>query len=192
MPIFVMRQWVRHRTARLNELSGRYSVMTDEFYMPDSNDVRFQSTKNRQMSSDEEVPAELRSKVCEILTKGQTTSFRDYQSLIEKNIARELARINLPLSIYTQIYWQIDLHNLFHFLKLRLDEHSQKEIRDYAKVLATMAKAVAPMAFEAFEEHVLNSTRFSGKETSALKELLAGRPNPLTGKELEEFERKVK
>jgi thymidylate synthase (FAD) len=192
MPIFVMRQWVRHRTARLNELSGRYSVMTDEFYIPVDEDIRFQSDKNRQMSSQEEVPPALRKSVRDILIKGQEAAYGDYEGLIEKNIARELARINLPVSVYTQIYWQIDLHNLFHFLRLRLDEHAQWEIREYASVLAASAKAVAPMAYEAFEEHTLRAVRLSRKETAALKDLLAGRPNPLSGRDLEEFEKKLK
>ncbi|MFA6032709.1 MAG: FAD-dependent thymidylate synthase [Myxococcota bacterium] len=191
MPIFVMRQWVRHRTARLNELSGRYSVMTDEFYCPDPADIRFQSDKNRQMSSDEEVPAGLRAEVLRIIDEGQKGSYGDYQKLVDRRIARELARINLPLSIYTQIYWQIDLHNLFHFLRLRLDEHAQYEIRVYAEVLAAAAKAVAPFAFEAFEEHVLNARRFSAKEFTALKEILAGNANPLSGRDLEEFQKKL-
>jgi thymidylate synthase (FAD) len=191
LPIFVMRQWVRHRTARLNELSGRYSVMTDEFYLPANGDVRFQSDKNRQMSSDAEVPAELAESVRKSLDAGQRASYGDYQSLIERNIARELSRINLPLSIYTQIYWQIDLHNLFHFLKLRLDDHSQKEIREYAKVLAAAARAVSPLAYEAFEEHVLNGKRLSAREVGALREILAGKSNPLEGRELEEFRSKL-
>lgn len=191
LPIFVMRQWVRHRTARLNELSGRYSVMPDEFFVPAPGDVRFQGTTNRQGSSDDEVPPALRRKVCDLLAKGQEASYREYQGLIADNIARELARVNLPLSIYTQVYWQIDLHNLFHFLRLRMDAHSQKEIRDYAEALAICAKAVAPMAYEAFEEHIHGSARLSRREIAALKEVLAGRKNPLTGRDLEEFEKKL-
>ena len=192
LPIFVMRQWVRHRTARLNELSGRYSVMTDEFFVPSEADVRYQGIANRQGSSDEEVPPELRRKVCDLLVKGQGAAYAEYEELLRDNVARELARVNLPLSIYTQVYWQIDLHNLFHFLRLRMEAHSQKEIRDYAHVLARCAKAVAPMATEAFEEHIYGAVTFSRSEAHALRELLAGRPNPLEGRALEEFQQKLK
>jgi thymidylate synthase (FAD) len=192
LPIFVMRQWVRHRTARLNELSGRYSVMTDEFYVPADGDVRYQSQSNRQGASDEEVPPALRAKVRDLLVKGQEAAYGDYEELLKNQVARELARVNLPLSIYTQIYWQIDLHNLFHFLRLRLDDHSQKEIREYSRVLATCAKAVAPLAYEAFEEHQLHGARLSRGELGAVKEMLAGKPNPLTGRDLEEFQKKMK
>lgn len=155
MPIFVARQWVRHRTARLNEVSGRYSVMADEFYLPSPNTIRKQSKKNKQARSEDEVPAELQEKVLELLRQDQILVYKNYESLLEDEIARELARINLPLSLYTQWYWQIDLHNLFHFLKLRLDNHAQLEIRAYGEVMAQMAKAVAPLAYEAFEEHML-------------------------------------
>ena len=173
MPIFVARQWVRHRTARINEISGRYSVMKDEFYVPAEEDIRFQSKKDRQGGSSEEVPAELRARVLEILSQTHTNAYKDYEELIEKEIARELARINLPLSLYTQWYWQIDLHNLFHFLALRLDWHAQREIRAYAEVMATMTRAVAPMAYEFFEEHVLYGTRLSRTETKEIREALA-------------------
>ena len=158
LPIFVARQWVRHRTARINEFSGRYSVMTDEFYMPKPEDVRRQSTTNKQGRADETVSSALQAKVLEILKRGQAAAYASYEELLHEDIARELARINLTLSAYTQWYWQIDLHNLFHFIKLRMDKHAQYEIRQYAEVLATMAKAVAPVAYEAFEEYSLHAT----------------------------------
>ena len=173
MPIFVARQWVRHRTARINEISGRYSVMTNEFYLPDEEDIRFQSKRDRQGRSPEEVPPELRQEVLDILLRGQESAYEVYEKLIEDNIARELARINLPLSLYTEWYWQIDLHNLFHFLQLRLDWHAQREIRAYAKVMGQIAKAVAPMAYEAFEEHVLYAARLSRSQVTKLREALA-------------------
>ncbi len=158
LPIFVARQWVRHRTARINEFSGRYSVMTDEFYMPKPEDIRRQSTTNKQGRADETVSSELQGKVLDILKRGQAAAYESYEELLHEDIARELARINLTLSAYTQWYWQIDLHNLFHFIKLRMDKHAQYEIRQYAGVLAKMAKAVAPVAYEAFEEYSLYAT----------------------------------
>ena len=173
MPIFVARQWVRHRTARINEISGRYSVMSNEFYLPREEDIRFQSRRDRQGRSPEAVPPELRQKVLDLLLRGQEAAYETYEKLIEDNIARELARINLPLSLYTEWYWQIDLHNLFHFLELRLDWHAQKEIRAYAEAMAPIAKAVAPMAYEAFEEYVLYAAHLSRSQVTMLREALA-------------------
>jgi thymidylate synthase (FAD) len=111
--------------------------------------------------------------------------------MLDEGIARELARINLPVSAYTEFYWQIDLSNLFHFLQLRLHAHAQKEIRDYAKILADIAKSVAPTAYEAFEEHILYAIRFSASEMRAIKALLKGESNPLTGRALALFEQKM-
>jgi len=190
MPIFVARQWIRHRTARLNEISGRYSVMKDEFYLPDTKDIRYQSQTNKQGRGDE-VPFDLQGKVVELLKRDQTTVYANYEEMIQDDIARELARINLPLSLYTEWYWQIDLHNLFHFLKLRTDDHAQKEIRVYGEVMALIAKAVAPIAFDAYEEHILHAVRFSRAEMTVLRDLLNGKENPLKGKALEEFTRKL-
>jgi thymidylate synthase (FAD) len=130
--------------------------------------------------------------VIELLIKDQVAVYANYEEMIEDEIARELARINLPLSLYTEWYWQIDLHNLFHFLRLRIDHHAQKEIRVYGEVMAIMAKAVAPMAYEAFEEHLLHGVRFSQSEMIALRELLAGKENPLKGRALDEFTAKLR
>ena len=168
LPIFVARQWLRHRTARLNEISGRYSVMRDEFYLPDEAQVRRQSAANKQGRSDEEVPAELRAKTLELLQSGQQGAYTAYQELLDEDVARELARVNLPLSLYTEMYWQIDLHNLFHFLRLRLDAHAQYEIRVYGEVMAELARAVAPLAYRAFEEHSLYAKTFSRSEMELL------------------------
>src|SRR5436309_54006 len=129
MPIFVARQWVRHRTARLNEVSGRYSVMPDEFYLPEAEQIGKQNKRNRQGRGPEELPPEHQERVLEILKRDQVSAYASYEELLGHEIARELARINLPLSLYTQWYWQIDLHNLLHFLRLRLDSHAQYEIR---------------------------------------------------------------
>jgi len=192
MPLFVARQWVRHRTARLNEISGRYSVMENEFYVPDTNQIRYQSKDNKQgRNQEDEVPIELQQKVLDIIKKGHQRSYEEYQKMLDENIARELSRINLPLSLYTQWYWQIDLHNLFHFLKLRMDEHAQWEIRQYAKVMSEMTQKVAPMAFEAFEKHVLNSFDFSGKEAEALSKILKGETPDLSGSAKTDFEKKI-
>jgi len=170
LPIFVARQWIRHRTARLNELSGRYSVMSDEFYLPAEERVQAQSTEDRQASG-ERLPARQARRVRDMLSTEQQSAYWHYNEILSAGVARELARINLPLSLYTEWYWQIDLHNLFHFLRLRLDEHAQYEIRQYAKVMGKCAKAVAPMAYGAFEEYDLLAARFSSRELKLLRRI---------------------
>jgi thymidylate synthase (FAD) len=192
LPIFVARQWIRHRTARVNEISGRYSIMKPEFYLPSSKDIAFQSQNNKQGRADEVVSLDIKKKVIENFEKYQKELYKSYQEMIDLNIARELARINLPLSLYTEWYWQIDLHNLFHFLKLRLDPHAQLEIRAYAKVLASITKKVCPIAYEAFCEHILNSVKFSQKEMIALRNILNNKPSGLEGKEEKRFLEKLK
>lgn len=190
MPIFIARQWVRHRTARLNEISGRYSVMKDEFYVPSPEHVCYQSESNKQGRS-ESLPFDEAMKVIEQMEAEQKENYANYQKLLDGNVARELARANLPLSLYTEWYWQIDLHNLFHFMKLRMDPHAQYEIRVYGEALAQCAKAVAPLAYEAFEEHILGSVAFSRAECEALALMLAGKEHTLTGRPLQSFEAKV-
>jgi thymidylate synthase (FAD) len=192
LPIFVARQWIRHRTARLNEISGRYSVMKSEFYLPSTAGIAFQSENNKQGRSTAAVPAAMQKKVLSILTKYQKELYGAYEDLLDNNIARELARINLPLSLYTEWYWQIDLHNLFRFLLLRLDAHAQMEIRAYAEVLMKIGKKVCPIAFGAFEEHVLNGVRFSKSEMAAMKNLLKGKASGLEGKAEERFMGKLR
>jgi len=191
LPIFVARQWIRHRTARVNEISGRYSVMKDEFYVPKFSDIAYQSKNNKQGRDKKPVPANLALKVLDILTQDYKKIYNDYEKLLDENIARELARVNLPLSLYTEWYWQIDLHNLFHFLRLRLDAHAQKEIRSYAAVMHRIAKKVCPVACEAFEEHMMGSVRFSRKEMFALKNALKGKPVALEGRAYEQFVEKL-
>lgn len=191
MPIFVARQWIRHRTARVNEISGRYSVLKDEFYLPRREDICFQSVSNKQGRSDVPVPDELKDQVLELLAEDQEREYASYQELLNKEIARELARINLPLSLYTEWYWQMDLHNLFHFLKLRMDFHAQREIRDYAVVIFDIAKKVCPIACEAFSEHIEGSVQFSRSEMEALTGLLNGTDVVLKGKPLERFMKKI-
>ncbi len=192
MPIFVARQWIRHRTARLNEISGRYSVMRDEFYVPSDTDICKQSTDNKQGRSEDSVTPEFREMVKTGLEQGQKAVYADYSRLIDSGLAREIARVNLPLALYTEMYWQIDLHNLFHFLRLRLDSHAQKEIRDYAEVLLEITRKVAPLAVRSFENHKQNAVNFSADEMKELKALLEGKKGSLEGKELDRFKEKIK
>jgi thymidylate synthase (FAD) len=199
LPIFVARQWIRHRTARLNEISGRYSVMKDDFYLPAAEDIALQSEDNRQGRAGEPLEAALAAGVREGFAAGQREAYAAYTALIGQGIARELARINLPLSLYTEWYWQIDLHNLFHFLELRLDAHAQKEIRLYGEVLFDLARKVAPGCCESFERHRLGGQSFSREELAELKRRLGaadgasvGSEEALTGKALERFEEKLK
>jgi thymidylate synthase (FAD) len=193
LPIFVARQWIRHRMARLNEISGRYSVMRDEFYVPFMEDLAAQSADNRQGRSEEALPPVKAKEILDILVSGQKRAYEDYTRLLD-GVAREIARINLPLSLYTEWYWQIDLHNLLHFIKLRIGAHSQKEIRLYAEVLFDIMKKVCPLTAEAFEEYERNGVSFSAKEFAALKAMLAGASQEacgLSGKELERFREKL-
>jgi thymidylate synthase (FAD) len=192
MPIFVARQWVRHRTARINEISGRYSVMADEFYLPPQDQIKGQSEDNKQGRSLHEVPREMQSKVLDLLRRDQGNVYASYDELIRDGIARELARINLPLSLYTQWYWQMDLHNLFHFLEVRMDAHAQWEIRQYATAIGRITRAVAPMAYAAFEQHRLNGKHFSSEEIEVIKGLIRGEPNPLKGLKRQEFDEKLR
>jgi thymidylate synthase (FAD) len=199
LPIFVARQWIRHRTANVNEYSGRYSVMKDEFYIPEPVAIHRQSRRNKQGRGDE-VPAELREKVLEILVSAQGKTYGQYSKMLEDDIARELARIHLPLSLYTEWYWKIDLHNLFHFLHLRMDAHAQYEIRIYGEAVAEITKKIVPVAWEAFEDYVLKAGRFSRLEL----DVLLGRVDTscltaeyletkgLKGREAEEFLEKLK
>lgn len=190
MPIFIARQWVRHRTARLNEISGRYSIMRDEFYVPSPEDVCLQSENNKQ-GSGEPLPFDSAMEVIRQFEEDQKHLYARYEKLLDKQVARELARINLPLSLYTEWYWQIDLHNLFHFIELRADAHAQKQIRVFAEALATCAKAVAPLAYEAFEEHRLHSVHLSRSECVELTRKLDGEPGQLKGRPLQAFEAKI-
>lgn len=170
MPIFVARQWVRHRTARLNEISGRYSVMKPEFYLPELVRVTEQSTQNKQGSGAELDYAQQLGCVTDMMRQVKEV-YETYQKELDRGVTRELARIILPLNLYTEWYWQMDLHNLFHFLRLRLDSHAQWEIQQYAKVIAAMAQAVAPMAYNAFENYVLGSVRLDNTQVEAIEGL---------------------
>ncbi len=190
MPILVARQWVRHRTARLNEISGRYSVMKDEFYVPEPQHVCYQSESNKQGRS-ECLPFDEAMAVIRQMEEEHKAVYANYQGLLDKGVARELARSNLPLSLYTEWYWQIDLHNLFHFLRLRMDPHAQYEIRVFGEALGKCAQAVAPLAYEAFEEYALGSVSFSKGEARAIAAMLDNRPVELEGRALATFQDKL-
>lgn len=192
LPIFIARQWIRHRTARVNEISGRYSIMKDDCYVPAIEDIAYQSLDNKQGRSNDPVPEDVAASIQKKIETQQKEIFSGYTDLITGKIARELARINLPLSTYTEWYWQIDLHNLFHFLRLRCDGHAQKEIRDYALILLDITRKVAPLATASFERHQRSSVSFSGEELIALKAMLNGDTPALEGKALSRFEEKLK
>lgn len=174
LPIFVARQWIRHRTARLNEISGRYSVLKDEFWLPGPNAVARQSKDNKQGRETEPFAQKDAEQIIGTLGEGQRTSYTQYTKLLDREVARELARVNLPLSTYTEWYWQMDLHNLLRFLMLRLDSHAQREIRDYAEVILEITKKVAPLTCASFENHVLRGVKFSGEELEIIKQLWNG------------------
>lgn len=171
LPIFVARQWIRHRTASVNEYSGRYSIMPDEFYVPRPEDVTLQSRSNRQGGGDGVEPA-VAAEVVRILETEQRRVRAGYDRMVELDIRRELARINLGVSQYTEWYWKNDLHNVFRFLQLRMDPHAQYEIRVYAEAMAQIVRAVVPIAWEAFEDYQLHAVRFSRLELDALATLL--------------------
>ncbi|MCK5197506.1 MAG: FAD-dependent thymidylate synthase, partial [Spirochaetales bacterium] len=171
-----------HRTAKVNEISGRYSVMASEFYVPAEEDIALQSDDNKQGRMNEPVSAELAKEVQDIISAEQERIYETYTKLLDMGLARELARINLPLSLYTEWYWTMDLHNLFHFLKLRMDAHAQKEIRVYADTIFEIVKKITPMAAEAFEKHLLTGISLSGSEKEAVKIMTGGGECNLKGR----------
>ena len=168
MPIFVARQWIRHRMANVNEYSGRYSQMIDEFYLPDPEVLTKQSDRNMQ-GRDKAFTSEENAKILELLRKDYTTTYKHYEEFLELGLSRELARINLSIANYTQWYWKIDLHNLMHFLNLRMDSHAQYEIRVFANAMAQIVKDAVPICYSAFEDYQLNAMHFSGPEKELIK-----------------------
>tara|TARA_Y100001934_G_scaffold145283_2_gene174499 strand:+ start:95 stop:1057 length:963 start_codon:yes stop_codon:yes gene_type:complete len=174
MPIFVARQWVRHRTANINEYSLRYSEARDEFYFPDPDHIEFQSALNKQGRMGE-VGEDLKKKVQAYFKEISDRSFEIYCELNEAGVARELARAILPVNLYTEWYWKNDLHNLLHFIGLRSDGHAQYEIRVFSDAMATYVKQVAPFAWEAYQDYVVNGMRFSKIEQSILERKLPDR-----------------
>jgi len=167
MPIFVARQMIRHRTAKVNEISGRYTEMKDEFYVPEPSRMKLQDQKNKQGSGSELVddPDDL----VNALMDQQISMFEEYKGLLDEGLAKEVARINLPLSIYTQWYWKIDLRNLFNFLRQRLDSHAQWEMQQYAETIALLTKLVVPVCYTAFEEFVLDAKVISKSDMKMLR-----------------------
>ena len=185
LPIFIARQWIRHRTANVNEYSARYSILDKEFYIPSIENVAAQSVVNNQ-GRGEVLSTEEASEVISILKKDAEQTYANYESLLNENsegealdsskpgVARELARMNLTLNTYTQWYWKIDLNNLLHFLALRADVHAQYEIRVYADIMLDIVKKWVPITYEAFEDYRIGGTELSGKEINLLKKLLKG------------------
>ena len=200
LPIFVARQWIRHRTANVNEYSARYSIMDKEFYIPEPSQLSPQSKLNHQgRGVDTLSPAES-ARVLEILKGDAEQTYAHYEEMMasegsgasgqgsesaslnpdpqslspKQGLARELARMNLTMNYYTQWYWKIDLHNLMHFLMLRADPHAQYEIRVYADAMIDILKQWVPFAYEAFDEHRLNGARFSRTALVVLKRMLNG------------------
>ena len=177
IPIFVMRQLVRHRTASLNEYSARYSVLSDEHYHPSNDYVKAQSQANKQ-GSDGDISNEVKAHWRERCTLNRQQSRETYDEALDAGISRELARINLPVSIYTELYWKIDVNNFMKTMSLRLDPHAQREIRDFARAMYDLAKPHFPLTFEAFEDYMLNATHLSIMETELLRDALFGFIDP--------------
>jgi len=172
LPIFVERQWVRHRMASLNEMSARYSILPSEFYIPAPDDVRAQSATNKQGREDlmeEQAVEAYRNRLRDTCT----SAYKSYEASLDAGVAREIARCALPVNIYTKKVWAQDLHNLFHFLSLRLDPHAQLEIRSYAIAIAEIVKVWVPWAWEAFEDYRLNGMYLSRFDVDALRKLIS-------------------
>jgi thymidylate synthase (FAD) len=175
MPIFVARQWTRHRTANINEYSLRYSEAHNDFYIPEKKNIHFQSQFNKQGRDNTKVPPKLKGKVVDYFNEISEKTFSIYNELNEAGVARELARGILPVNLYTEWYWKNDLHNIFHFLRLRMDEHAQYEIRVFAKAMASFVKKVVPIAYEAFEDYAINGLYFSKFEKDLITTRLPNR-----------------
>ncbi len=185
LPIFIARQWIRHRTANVNEYSARYSILDKEFYIPSPENLAAQSQINNQGRGDALTDDEA-SNVIQILKNDAEQTYSNYETLLNENssggvldegksgIARELARMNLTLNTYTQWYWKIDLNNLLHFLALRADDHAQYEIRVYADAMLDLVKKWVPLTYEAFEDYRMGGTELSAKEIHLMKKLLKG------------------
>jgi thymidylate synthase (FAD) len=177
LPVFVARQWIRHRTANVNEYSARYSILDREFYLPARADLAAQSTVNNQ-GRGERLSEEEAERVLAWLKEDAARAYDHYEAMIsqegQQGLARELARMNLPASIYTQWYWKIDLHNLFHFLRLRADAHAQFEIRVYAEVMARIVAAWVPAAWAAFADYQMGGATLSARGVEVIRRRLRG------------------
>ncbi len=177
LPVFVARQWIRHRTANVNEYSARYSILDREFYIPAPDALNAQSVVNNQ-GRGALLEGEEAARVLEILKTDANRAYDNYETMISEDgqagLARELARMNLPTNIYTQWYWKVDLHNLFHFLRLRADAHAQYEIRVYADAIAAMIADWVPAAYSAFEDYRMGGAQLSAKGLDCLRRMLKG------------------
>ena len=177
LPVFVARQWIRHRTANVNEYSARYSILDREFYIPAPEHVNAQSEVNNQGRGGV-LEGEEAARVLEILKSDSARCYDNYEAMIAQNgqegLARELARMNLPANIYTQWYWKVDLHNLFHFLRLRADAHAQYEIRVYAEELCKVVADWVPFAYKAFEDYRLGAVSLSAQMVDTMRRMLNG------------------
>ena len=177
LPVFVARQWIRHRTANVNEYSGRYSILDREFYIPAPEHLAAQSSQNHQGRGEVLQGAEAQ-RVLDLLREDAMRSYDSYETMLsqegQQGLARELARMNLPANIYTQWYWKVDLHNLLHFLRLRADSHAQYEIRAYADIMCDITRDWVPAALGAFQDYRMNAVNLSAQAADALRRRLAG------------------
>ena len=173
LPIFIARQWIRHRTASVNEYSARYSVMDCEFYIPDADQLAVQSGDNRQGRGDA-MNRDDAERVLELLRNDAANNYENYASMLDGGLSRELARMNLTLNTYTQWYWKIDLHNLLNFLSLRVDSHAQYEIRVYAEAMLKTVEAWVPYSYEAFIDYRMGAVTMSSQSLSIVRRMLAG------------------
>ncbi|MGB7322296.1 MAG: FAD-dependent thymidylate synthase, partial [Albidovulum sp.] len=175
LPVFVARQWIRHRTANVNEYSARYSILDREFYIPAPEHLAAQSTVNNQ-GRGAMLQGEEAARVLDILREDAMRSYDHYEDMLsqdgQQGLARELARMNLPANVYTQWYWKVDLHNLFHFLRLRADAHAQYEIRVYAEKMCEIVRDWVPLSYGAFEDYRLGGATLSGKAIEVLRRRL--------------------
>jgi thymidylate synthase (FAD) len=169
--MFVARQWIRHRTASINELSARYSLMPLLFYTPKAEHFELQSRSNKQ-GREEGAPAEVYREAVERWEAMRTAAGEAYAWMLEEDVAREIARIDLPVSMYTQWYWKIDLHNLLHFLSLRVDPRAQWEIQEFGRAIAGMVKRVAPLSYEAWVDYDLESRPLTRAERDVLSRVV--------------------
>ncbi|MEQ8293145.1 MAG: FAD-dependent thymidylate synthase [Roseovarius sp.] len=177
LPVFVARQWIRHRTANVNEYSARYSILDREFYIPAPEHLAAQSVVNNQ-GRGEALTGEEAQRVLEYLKADSTRAYDHYEEMIgqegQQGLARELARMNLPANIYTQWYWKVDLHNLLHFLRLRADAHAQYEIRVYAEEICKVVADWVPFAYRAFEDYRMGGATLSATALECVRRMLKG------------------
>ena len=169
-PYFVARQWIRHRTANVNEYSARYSIVDQDYYLPNQDEISFQSSNNKQ-GRGEQVDEDFSNYVRETIKNTSDQQYKHYNKMLESGLAREVARIILPLNYYTEFYWKIDLHNLMHFLRLRADSHAQYEIRLYALRMIEILKLWVPHTYQAFQDYRVNSKNFSEKMIAVVKRM---------------------